>query len=76
MDTPKRWALSSPPRHGFARPVNNMVMYAASEKFLAQQIGGRYQESMSPAVAQRLKETTVDAKTVVLAGKTPLALIK
>ena len=53
-----------------------MVMYAASEKFLAQQIGGRYQESMSPAVAQRLKETTVDAKTVVLAGKTPLALIK
>jgi dipeptidyl aminopeptidase/acylaminoacyl peptidase len=62
--------------HGFARPVNNMAMYAASEKFLAQQLGGRYQESMPPAVAQRLKEITVDPKTVVLAGKTTPALVK
>ena len=56
--------------HGFARPVNNMAMFAASEKFLASQLHGRYQESMSPAVAQRLGEITVDPKTVVLATKT------
>ncbi len=52
--------------HGFARPVNNMAMFAASEKFLAGQLHGRYQESMSPAVAKRLQEITVDPKTVQL----------
>lgn len=50
--------------HGFARPVNNMAMFAAAEKFLAKHVGGRYQESMSPEVAKRLGEITVDVKTV------------
>jgi len=52
--------------HGFARPVNNMAMLAAAEKFLAAHLGGRYQESMKPEVAERLKEITVDPKTVTL----------
>ena len=52
--------------HGFARPVNNMAMIAASEKFLAKHIGGRYQESMTPAVAKRLQEITVDPKSVTI----------
>lgn len=52
--------------HGFARPVNNMAMLAAAEKFLARHLGGRYQESMKPEVATRLGEITVDPKTVVL----------
>lgn len=52
--------------HGFARPVNNMAMLAATEKFLAKHLGGRYQESMKPDVAARLPEITVDPKTVVL----------
>jgi dienelactone hydrolase len=50
--------------HGFARPVNNMAMFAAAEKFLAKHLGGRFQESMTPEVAARLKEITVDVKTV------------
>jgi dipeptidyl aminopeptidase/acylaminoacyl peptidase len=50
--------------HGFARPVNNMAYLAASEKFIAQKLGGRYQESMKPDVAKRLKDITVDIKTV------------
>lgn len=50
--------------HGFQRPVNNMAMFAAAEKFLAKYLGGRYQEDMTPDVAQRLKEITVDVKTV------------
>ena len=52
--------------HGFARPVNNMAMFASAEKFLAKYLGGRYQESMTPEVSQRLKEINVDVKTVTL----------
>ncbi len=48
--------------HGFARPVNNMAMLAAAEKFLATYLGGRYQESMTPEVEKRLSEIKVDVK--------------
>jgi hypothetical protein len=48
-------------------------MVAAAEKFLAKHLGGRYQESVSPEVAKRLKEITVDPKTVKLAVKTDMA---
>jgi dipeptidyl aminopeptidase/acylaminoacyl peptidase len=50
--------------HGFQRPINNLAMIAAMEKFLAKHIDGRYQASMPEPVAQRLKEITVDPKTV------------
>jgi dipeptidyl aminopeptidase/acylaminoacyl peptidase len=30
--------------HGFAKPENRIKFYAAAEKFLAQHLGGRYQE--------------------------------
>src|SRR5262249_19829206 len=50
--------------HGFARPVNNMAMIAAGEKFLAKHLGGRHQEGATAEVAARLKEITVDVKTV------------
>lgn len=52
--------------HGFARPVNNMAMFAATEKFLAKHLGGRFQEGGTPEVVQRLKEITVDVRTVEL----------
>ncbi len=55
--------------HGFARPVNNKAMIAAAEKFLAAHLGGRFQESMTADVATRLKEITVDPKTVALSQK-------
>jgi dipeptidyl aminopeptidase/acylaminoacyl peptidase len=48
--------------HGFARPVNNMAMLAAAEKFLATYLGGRYQESMTAEVEKRLGEIKVDTK--------------
>ena len=50
--------------HGFARPVNNMAMLAAAEKFLAKHLGGRYQDSMTKEVQKRLGEITVDPKDV------------
>ncbi|MBA2528057.1 MAG: prolyl oligopeptidase family serine peptidase [Pyrinomonadaceae bacterium] len=55
--------------HGFARPINNLAMVASAEKFLAKYIGGRYQEGAKPEVAARLKEITVDVKTVTLPKK-------
>ncbi len=55
--------------HGFQRPVNNMAMLTATEKFLAKHLNGRYQEGAKSEVAERLKEITVDPKTVTLAKK-------
>ncbi len=59
--------------HGFARPVNNMAMIAAAEKFLAKHLGGRYQESMTPEVTKRLGEITINPETVMLAKKTDMS---
>jgi len=59
--------------HGFARPVNNMAMFATSERFLAKFLGGRFQEGGTPEVVTRLKEITVDPKTVVLTKKVDTA---
>jgi dipeptidyl aminopeptidase/acylaminoacyl peptidase len=61
---PVEYILAPDEGHGFARPVNNMAMIAAAEKFLAKHLGGRYQESMTPEVAKRLSEITVDPKNV------------
>lgn len=63
---PVEYIVAPDEGHGFARPVNSMAMFAASEKFLAKYLSGRYQESMTPEVTQRLKEITVDVKTVAL----------
>ncbi|MCC3151697.1 prolyl oligopeptidase family serine peptidase [Hymenobacter sp. BT770] len=67
---PVQYLLAPDEGHGFARPVNNMAMLAASEKFLSKHLGGRFQESMSPAVAKRLEEITVNPKTVTLVKQT------
>jgi hypothetical protein len=64
---PVQYLLAPDEGHGFARPVNNMAMFAEGEKFLAKYLGGRYQESVTSEVAKRISEITVDPKTVVLA---------
>jgi dipeptidyl aminopeptidase/acylaminoacyl peptidase len=66
---PVEYLVAPDEGHGFARPVNNMAMFATTEKFLAKYLGGRYQETMTPEVAQRLKEISVDVKTVALPKK-------
>jgi dipeptidyl aminopeptidase/acylaminoacyl peptidase len=66
---PVEYLLAPDEGHGFARPVNNMAMLASAEKFLAKYLGGRYQESMTPEVAKRLNEISVDVKTVSLQAK-------
>lgn len=65
---PVEYIVAPDEGHGFARPVNNMAMLAAAEKFLSKHLGGRFQDSMSPEVTKRLGEITVDPKTVKLAS--------
>jgi len=66
---PVEYLLAPDEGHGFARPVNNMAMFMTAERFLAAQLGGRYQEGGAAEVVQRLKEITVDPKTVMLSKK-------
>ncbi|HEU4767270.1 MAG TPA: alpha/beta fold hydrolase [Pyrinomonadaceae bacterium] len=63
---PVEYVVAPDEGHGFQRPVNNMSLFASAEKFLAKYLGGRYQETMTPEVTQRLKEITVDVKTVTM----------
>jgi len=63
---PVEYMVAPDEGHGFARPVNNMAMFASAEKFLAKYLGGRYQETMTPEVSQRLNEINVDVKTVTM----------
>jgi dipeptidyl aminopeptidase/acylaminoacyl peptidase len=66
---PVEYILAPDEGHGFARPINNLALFMASEKFLALHLGGRYQEGGTAEEIARLKEITVDPKTVVLAKK-------
>lgn len=61
---PVEYLLADDEGHGFARPVNQMAMYAAVEKFLAKHLGGRYQADMPETVRKRLDELTVDVTKV------------
>jgi dipeptidyl aminopeptidase/acylaminoacyl peptidase len=63
---PVEYLVAPDEGHGFARPVNNMAMYAAAERFLARHLRGRFQEGGTPEVLNRLKEITVDPAAVVL----------
>jgi dipeptidyl aminopeptidase/acylaminoacyl peptidase len=63
---PVDYVLAPDEGHGFARPVNNMALFMESEKFLAQYLGGRFQDGGSAESVARLKEISVDPKTVVL----------
>jgi len=72
---PVEYLVAPDEGHGFARPVNNMAMFAASEQFFAKHLGGRAQTSMTPEVETRLKEITVDPKTVTLAKKVDMTAV-
>jgi len=68
-DYPVEYLLAPDEGHGFQRPVNNMAMIMSVEKFLAKHLGGRFQDGGTPETVQRLKEITVDVKTVQMPGK-------
>jgi dipeptidyl aminopeptidase/acylaminoacyl peptidase len=66
---PVEYLVAPDEGHGFQRPVNNLAMFMAAEKFLAKHLGGRYEEGGSAESVKRLAEITVDPKTVVLTKK-------
>src|SRR5262245_23250807 len=66
---PVEYLVAPDEGHGFQRPVNNMALFATAEAFLAKHLAGRHQPEMSTEVATRLKEISVDPKTVALARK-------
>ena len=70
---PVEYILAPDEGHGFARPINNLVLFASAEKFLAKHLGGRYQESLSPEITSRMAVLTVDPKTVQLSRKIEVA---
>jgi len=72
---PVEYMLAPDEGHGFQRPVNNMAMFMASEKFLAKYLDGRYQEGGTPEVTQRLAEIMVDPKTVTVTKKVDAAAV-
>jgi dipeptidyl aminopeptidase/acylaminoacyl peptidase len=61
---PVEYLVAPDEGHGFARPINNLAMVTAMEDFLAQYLGGRYQKDVPADVAAKLKDITVDPKTV------------
>lgn len=66
---PVEYLVAPDEGHGFQRPENNLAMFLAAEQFLAKHLGGRAQEDATPGITQRLKEITVDPKTVTLKPK-------
>jgi dipeptidyl aminopeptidase/acylaminoacyl peptidase len=68
---PVEYLLIPDEGHGFARPINNMASSMATEKFFAKYLGGRYQEGGTAEVVARLKEVTVDPKSVALGKVAP-----
>ena len=59
------YLLADDEGHGYRKPVNQMAMWVAVEKFLAKYLGGRYQKDMTDEVAKRLSELTQDISKVV-----------
>jgi hypothetical protein len=72
---PVEYILAPDEGHGFARPVNSMSLFASAEAFFAQHLGGRAQKELTPELSARLKEISVDPKTVVLAKKADPAAV-
>jgi len=61
---PVEYLVASDEGHGFARPINNLAMVTAMEEFLVKYLGGRVQTDVPADVEAKLKEITVDPKTV------------
>lgn len=61
---PVEYLVAPDEGHGFARPINNLAMVTAMEQFFAKYLGGRYQKDVPSDVEAKLKEITVDPKTV------------
>lgn len=66
LGLPVEYLVAKDEGHGFANKENRLAYIAASEKFFAKHIGGRYQESVPENIAKKLDDLTVDINTVKL----------
>ena len=70
------YLLADDEGHGFRKPVNQMAMFAETERFLAGILGGRYQDGMPQDVAERLTELKVDISKVTYEPKKAVQTVK
>jgi hypothetical protein len=61
---PVKYLVATDEGHGFATPLSNIAMFAEIEEFFAAHMGTRFQATMKPAVAERVKRLTVDPASV------------
>jgi dipeptidyl aminopeptidase/acylaminoacyl peptidase len=66
LDRDVEYLLAGDEGHGFMGVENRTAFRVAQEKFFAKHMGGRYQESVEPDVAEHLAEMTVDVETVTI----------
>ena len=59
-----QYLLAKDEGHGFYKPLNLKAMYAETEKFLSEVIGGRHQKEMEEDVRKTLESLRVDIKSV------------
>lgn len=71
-----QYLLAADEGHGLRNPLNRLALFAKTEMFLAEHIGGRYQESMDDEVSEKLDELTVDINTVVLQEKPEVEVLQ
>jgi dipeptidyl aminopeptidase/acylaminoacyl peptidase len=62
---PVEYYLAPDEGHGFARPINNLALHMAEEKFLAEHLGGRFQAGGTPEEVTQLKEIMVNPRSIV-----------
>lgn len=65
-ELPVEYIVAPDEGHGFRGRDNRLAMFARTEEFLAEHLGGRHQAGMEDAVAERLDTITVDVDTVEL----------
>jgi dipeptidyl aminopeptidase/acylaminoacyl peptidase len=70
------YLLAKDEGHGFAKPLNQMAMYAEIERFLAEKIGGRYDATMPEDVRRQLEELRVDISQVTYDKPTDFKVAK
>ena len=63
-----KYLLAPEEGHGFRKEANRLAVAAAMERFFARYLDGRYQESISPEVQERLEALTVDINDVTVSN--------
>src|ERR1700723_1467941 len=61
---PVKYLVAPDEGHGFARPITTLAYVTGMEEFFGQYLGGRSQKEVPADVAAKLKDITVDPKTV------------